>query len=590
MIGFWIALALISAVLFAVLEWNQNTVLGFLLLLAAIVCFAVLFLKVLHGAKWGQKALGWVGFLGVFAAILFLTWPPVRPVAAYTGKRPVYTEVVHTQKGDVRGVYNAEGTVELYAGIPYAKPPVGALRWREPADAEPWDGVLDADHFAPMAMQPVRPPIYNSLARIIGYHDYRISLSDNFTPPVSEDALYVNVWKPAKKAEGLPVVVFVHGGSLQTGQPWYRDYAGEGLAKEDVIVVNMGYRLGVFGFLADEALIEESAHGTTGNYGLLDQIKALEWVRDNIAAFGGDPNNVTLAGESAGAAAVSALCTSPLGKGLFVRAVLESSTVASKEPPHSFRSLEDALASCGELKARYGVETIDELRALDAETLVREAYTQHHITVDGYVLPETPYESYRKGLHNEQALLHGYNAYESAPFILFGHANRKNFEQKVRAAFSSYADEVLSLYRPTTDAEADRDWALLYGAIFFNYPHYCAARLAAADGTPVYEYFFEKSNGSLGAWHSGEMIYLYGNLPENSRLYDETDRALSSTMLAYLKHFARTGDPNGEALPAWERTDDGTRLLRLSDTVAMEDERSLALYAILDRMQGFEMP
>ncbi|MBQ3159468.1 MAG: carboxylesterase family protein, partial [Clostridia bacterium] len=189
----------------------------------------------------------------------------------------------------------------------------------------------------------------------------------------------------------------------------------------------------------------ESDSGTTGNYGLLDQIKALEWVRQNVSAFGGDPDNVTLAGESAGAASVSALCTSPLAKGLFRRAILESSTVASAEPPHSFRTMAEALASGKEQKERYGVSTPAELRALPAERIVNEAYTQHHMTVDGYALTETPYESYKKGVHNEEALLHGYNAEESGPFILFGHANLKNYEGKIRDYFRDYADEVLSL-------------------------------------------------------------------------------------------------------------------------------------------------
>ena len=179
--------------------------------------------------------------------------------------------------------------MEVYAGIPYAKPPVGELRWREPQDPEPWEGVLAADHFAPMSMQPQNAAWYSSMAQIIGYHDYEISLDDNFRDLNSEDALYLNIWKPAGEQENLPVLVYIHGGSLQTGQPWYADYSGEGLARKGVIVVNMGYRLGVFGFLADEELMAESPNGTTGNYGLLDQIKALEWVRDNIAAFGGDP-------------------------------------------------------------------------------------------------------------------------------------------------------------------------------------------------------------------------------------------------------------------------------------------------------------
>ena len=588
MIGFGIVTGLLFLLMAAVLELNKNTLLGFGLLLAATVGFVLLFCRVLQGARWYGKLLGYLGYVAVFTLILFLTWPPTRAVPAYEGKSPVYTEPVRTRQGDVRGVVIADGAVELYAGIPYAQPPVGELRWKEPQDPLPWDGVLDGDHFAPMCMQPTHLPIYDSLARIIGYHDYKISLNDNYRPPVSEDGLYVNVWKPAGAVQDLPVLVYIHGGTLQTGQPWYADYAGTGLAKRGLVVVNLGYRLGVFGYLADEGLAAESPHGTTGNYGLLDQVKALQWVQQNVAAFGGDPGNVTLAGESAGAASVSALCTSPLSRGLFRRAILESSTLASREPPHSFRSLEEALASGKELKARYGVQTPAELRELPAERIVNEAYTQHHMTVDGYALTETPYASYQKGVHNEEALLHGYNAEESGPFILFAHANMKNYEGKIRACFKEYAEEVLALYAPKTDGEADSFWAQIYGALFFNYPHYCLNRLAAKNGVPAWEYYFSKTNGRLGCWHSGELIYFYGNIPADSRLFDEKDRALSETVLGYVANFAAAGDPNGPGLPPWAADDSSATILELGEDVAAVPEKYLALYAIMDRMYGWE--
>jgi para-nitrobenzyl esterase len=587
MIAFGIVLGVLVLLMLAVLELNKNTLPGFLLLLAVAAGFVVLFVKVLHGNKWYWKLLAWAGFIGAFALIVLLSWPKEKRVPAYDGNSPVYTDVVSLEKGDVRGVVIDGGAVELYAGIPYAKPPVGDLRWREPQDPDPWEDVLTADHFAPMCMQPTELPIIGSLKQIIGYHDYQISFSDNYRPAVSEDGLYVNVWKPAGKVEGLPVLVYIHGGTLKTGQPWYGDYAGTGLAREGVVVVNLGYRLGVFGYFADEALKAESANGTTGNYGLLDQIKALEWVRDNVAAFGGDPDNVTLAGESAGAASVSALCTSPLAKGLFRRVLLESSTVASAVPPHSFRTYEDAIASGRELKARYGVETVEELRALPAETIVGEADTQHYMTVDGYALTETPYESYKKGVHNEEAILHGYNSEESAPFLIFDHANLKNYEEKVRGYFGEYADEVLALYNPTTDDEAKSYWAQIYSAVFFNYPHYCLQRLAAANGIPVYEYYFTKHNGRLGPWHSGELIYFYGNLPERSRLFDDADYALERTIVAYLKNFMTSGDPNSEGLPVWTSDPACVQILELGDTVGMTDERYLAFYAIMDRMTGW---
>jgi len=588
MIGCWIVTGLLFFVMAAVLELNKNALWGFALLLAATVGLVALLLKVLQGSRWYLRLLAFLGYGAVFALILLVSWPPTRAVPAYEGKTPVYTEPVKVQQGQVRGVVIADGAVELYAGIPYAQPPVGDLRWQEPQDPLPWEGVLTGDHFAPMCMQPTHLPIYDSLARIIGYHDYRISLTDNYVPPVSEDGLYVNVWKPAGEVSSLPVLVYIHGGTLQTGQPWYADYAGTGLAKKGLVVVNLGYRLGVFGYLADEGLAAESPHGTTGNYGLLDQIKALQWVQRNVAAFGGDPNNVTLAGESAGAASVSALCTSPLAKGLFRRVILESSTVASAEPPHSFRSLEDALASGQELKARYGAETPEQLRALSAKQLVNEAYTQHHMTVDGYALTETPYASYQRGVHNEEAILHGYNAEESGPFILFSHADLKNYEGKVRAYFRDHADRILALYAPQTDAEADSFWAQIYGAVFFNYPHYCLNRLAAQNGIPAYEYYFSKTNGRLGCWHSGELPYFYGNIPADSNLFGEGDRALSETIQGYVKNFAATGDPNGPGLPPWAADKDSATILELGETVSPVPEKYLSLYAVLDEMYGWE--
>ena len=586
MISFTIITTLLTVLMLAVLELNKNSLWGFVLLGLMAVAFVLLFKGVLLHRRPYIKLLGYLGYVALFFGVLVLSWPPTKAVPAYEGKVPQYTEVVSIETGDVQGVVIADGAVELFAGIPYAKAPLGDLRWREPQAPESWTGVLAADHFAPMCMQPTHLPIYDSLTRIIGYHDYTISLQDNFVPPVSEDGLYINLWRPAGGGEKLPVLVYIHGGSLQTGQPWYQDYAGTGLAKEGIIVVNMGYRLGVFGFLATADLQQESALGTTGNYGLLDQIAALKWVKNNVAAFGGDPDNVTLAGESAGAASVSALCTSKLTKGLFRRAILESSTLASVKPPHSYRSLEEALSSGQELLGRYGAASADELRDLDARELVNEAYTQHHITTDGYVLPQSPYEAYRAGMYNEEALLHGYNAEESGPFILFDHANLRNYEKKVRAYFADYADAVLALYAPTTDAEADSFWAEMYGAVFFNYPHYCLQRLAKEQGIAAYEYYFTKTNGRLGCWHSGELPYFYGNIPESSRLFTKADRDLSAAIVAYVANFCRTGDPNGAGLPPWQ-SGDTEHILELGEQVSAVPERYLALYEILDEMSGW---
>lgn len=586
---FVILSALIFAIMLAVLELNKNTVWGFVLLLLVTAGFYTAHRFIVKRKnKWYLRLCVWLAWLGLFCGVLLLTWPPVQAVPAVSVKNPEKTEIITLSQGDLQGVYNADKSVEVFAGIPYAKPPVGELRWKEPQDAEPWDGVLLADRFAPMGMQPRNLPIYYSLAQIIGYHDYKITLDDNYTEPVSEDSLYLNIRKPAGKLSKAPVLVYVHGGSLQTGQPWYADYSGEGLAKEGVITVNMGYRLGIFGYFADEELAAESTNGTTGNYGMLDQIKALEWVRDNISAFGGDPDNVTLAGESAGAASVSALCTSPLAKGLFRRVILESSTTASVHPPHSFRTLDEALETGKATKEKLGCSTVAELRALSAEQLVDEAQVHHHMTVDGYALTETPYESYQKGVHNEEAILHGYNEEESAAFIMFDRANMKNYEQKIRAYFGEYSDDLLKLYPASTDEEADLYWAEIYGAVFFDYPHYCLNRLAAQNDIPVYEYLFAKKNGRIGNWHSGEEVYCYGNIPDDSTLYDSRDRELSAQMLGYWKSFSENGDPNAGGLPEWKENRGSDSVMYFGDTTEMMSEREHALFEILDKFDGWK--
>ncbi len=585
-IAYWIFYGIVTLLFGAVLELNKNTLVGWFLLIAIAIAFPVIYMTKLSNCRWFTKALGWVVYIALFFGILLLTWPPVKAVPASDDPKPEQTGTIMTADGLVRGVYSKDHTVEVYAGIPYAKAPVGELRWRKPQAPEPWDGILECDHFAPMSMQTTNLPIYDSLVRIIGYSDYKISLRDNYIPPVSEDSLYLNVWKPAGEHEKLPVLVYIHGGTLQSGQAWTKDYDGKSFAENGIVTVNLAYRLGVFGYYTDMELMAEE--GTTGNYGLLDQIKALEWVRDNIAAFGGDPDNVTIVGESAGSACIDALCVSPLAKGLFRRAVLESSTLSSVTPPHSYRDFETALKSGQSLKERYNCSNVQELRKLDAKTIVGELSTQHYLTNDGYALLDSPYNTRMSGVHNEEALLHGYNLEESGPFIMFSHANMKNYEGRVRAYFKEYADDVIAIYNPTNNKEADEYWAIIYGAVFFNYPHYCLNRIAVKQGIPVYEYLFTKSNGMLSSWHSGELIYVFNNL-QGTKLFDDVDYRLSDTMHSYWANFATDGDPNGEGLPPFPQNTDSVHLLELGDRVQVINEPFLALYEVMDRMYGFEI-
>ncbi len=587
----WKVLFILFALLFlCVLELGKNTLAGWFLAIALFAGFWWLRSSRLAETGFGLRFLAWIGMFALCAGIFIMSYPPVKAIPAVSNRNPEKSKVVTVAQGQVQGVVTEDGKVEVFTGIPYAKPPVGELRWREPQEPDSWDGILEADHFAPMSMQTVDSPIYGSLTKIVGFHDYKITLKDNFRPPVSEDSLYLNVWRPSDIPAGtkLPVLVYIHGGSLQTGQPWYQDYNGETFARNDVIVVNFAYRLGIFGFFGDEELQNESEHKTTGNYGLLDQIAALNWVQKNIEAFGGDPGNVTVAGESAGSACVSALCTSPLAKGLFRRVVMESSTVSAPTPAHSYRQLDSAFRAAKATKEKYGVSTVEELRALPAEQIVGELSVHHHMTVDGYVITENPYESYKKGIHNEEAQLHGFNAEEAAPFVLFNQGNMKNYMDRLNRVFGEeHAKEVFALFPAATDKEAKQKWMEIDSVLLFTYGHYCLGRQAKANGIPSYMYFFTKENGRLGPWHSGEEVYLYGNIPEKSRLYTDEDRELSRQFSSYVLNFIRTGDPNGEGLTQWYDSDGGNLMIEFGDKVQMIMAPYLDLYKIFDEVQGF---
>ncbi len=541
-----------------VMELNRNTLLGWLLVAASLVLYLI-FRKKAFPERRHRKLWTNLLYLAALCVSFAVSWPPVKAVPASDASCPKATEVISTAQGDLTGVYNAAGDVEIFAGIPYAAPPVGDLRWKEPQAPEKWEGVKACDTFAPMSMQPSSGNFYDSLAQIIGYHDFSISLKDNYTAPMSEDSLYLNIWRPADcVGKKLPVLVYIHGGSLKTGQPWYGDYAGTGLARNGVIVVNMGYRLGVFGFFGNEDLQEESPNGTTGNYGLLDQIAALKWVQNNISAFGGDPGNVTVSGESAGSACVSALLSSPAAKGLFRRAILESSTVDASVPAHSYRSFSDTLAAGENLYRETGTADLAGLRALPAKDLVKYAEENHHITPDGYVLSKDPYQLAAAGEKlNCEEILNGYNGDESSAFVLFDRFTKENFAEKLQGYCGYIVDDtdaLASQYEIETDEDAESAMKEILSASWFGYGHQCLTEKAMDQNIPVYEYYFNQKNGRLGNWHSGEEVYCYGNIPVGkhwydafmggARLYTEEDRCLSSVMLTYWRNFASTGNPN----------------------------------------------
>ena len=461
------------------------------------------------------------------------------------------TEIVLTKNGKVRGISNPKTSVELFAGIPFAQPPVGDLRWKEPVDVQNWDGILEADHFAPMAMQNQYPKIVRKI-----FNAY-IHTSDDRTDfgPMSEDCLYLNIWRPAGTDEGskLPVLVYIHGGSLTSGSSWFESYDGESLAQKGIIVITIAYRVGIFGYFAHEDLIKESPNNTTGNYGLLDQIKALEWVNKNIEAFGGDVKNITIAGESAGSSSVNALCASPLSKGLFRRAIAESSSLVVQVPSHTFRSKEAALTMGRKIMEEFKASSIEELRAIPAKKLLKTSHANNAMTVDPYSMPEYPWEIYQKGLNHEEALLNGFNHNEGLAFTFLTNINKRNYKKMLyESPYITDVEELCKLEEIKTNKEAKQFYTDIFSVVCFTYPHYSWTKVVSAQGKPVYEYVFTKENIGISTMHSGEMIYAYGNLDRNKKnIYNGEDYKLQSIMTEYWANFVKYGNPNGNGLPEW---------------------------------------
>lgn len=484
------------------------------------------------------------------------------------------TDVIELNSGKIQGIYNEAGNVSLYAGVPYAAPPVGDLRWREPKDVKPWNDILLCNSFKPEAMQ-IRMPKFNRWV----YNKYlNIKGSRTDKAPMSEDCLYLNIWTPANIGEEkLPVLVFYHGGSLLSGQSWFEHYDGEYLASQGIIVVTVAYRLSLFGYMATTELENESKNHTTGNYGLLDQIKALEWVNKNIEFFGGDSNNITIAGESAGSSSVNALCASPLTKGLFRRAIAESSGIMHEYPAHTFRTKEAALRMGKNIMEEFNCRTIDEMRRLPAEQLIKTKYENKAITVDGYALPKTPYEIYQAGENNEEALLNGFNSDEAGPFAIFTIVTKLNYEKLLsESPYIKDLDSLMSLKSVHSDKEARDFYCDVFNVICFAHAHEEWTKTLAAQGRPVYEYYFTKENNSFSTMHSGEMMYFYGNVPHDGN-YVDSDYELEVKTTSYILNFVKYGDPNGKAtdgttLPEWKTFNESHKLMELGEKLYMRDD------------------
>ena len=449
--------------------------------------------------------------------------------------------------------------VHSYKGIPYAAPPVGDLRWKPPQPAKPWKGIRVAKSFPATCPQPL--PLAG--------------------PPQSEDCLGLNVWTPARSAsDKLPVMVWIHGGGFVIGASSQTVYDGEPLAAQGVVLVSLNYRLGILGFLAHPSLSAESPQGVSGNYGMLDMIAALQWVKRNIGAFGGDPQNVTIFGESAGGSAVCLLMVMPQAQGLFQKVIAESAWGMYRPISHLKESWYGRIPM-----EKYGVKLGPDLAALRSKataevlklaplSLGGDAADQGEIffpVVDGYVLPDDPARLFSSGKFSNVALMAGTNADEGTlaggPPVRSIAALRKWAEKQ----FASQTDAILSFYPAAADADAWAAAAQVAGDLEFLQGTRSVLRAASLRNPKTFQYQFTRMNGvgrriKWGVFHASELPYVFGTLPDSAYgtgpslfgdfsvdgdTYNEQDATLSKAMSGAWIQFAKTGDPNWPGLPSW---------------------------------------
>ncbi len=451
-----------------------------------------------------------------------------------------------------------------FRDIPYAAPPVGALRWRPPQPPPAWQGVRAAQRFGPRCMQ---LPLFSDM----------VFRSDG----MSEDCLHLNVWTPAA-ASGpsakLPVLVYFYGGGYVGGDGSEPRYDGASLAARGIVTVTVSYRLGVFGFLALPALAAESPQHAAGNYGMLDQVAALRWVQANIARFGGDPAQVTIGGESAGSIAVSALMTSPLSRGLFARAIGESGALIAPIAPVTLATMEKHGQA---FAAKLGDGSLAALRALPAQTLLQATASQSgdaDVDLDGWFLREPPAVSMARGEQAQVPLLLGSNSREGyyTDILKQQSPTPANYRAALHALFGAQTDRALALYPGNSEAEVKQSATALASDFFIAHSTWRWMDLQRRNSkAPVYFYYFAQPRPAkrhpapgeqpdTGAVHSGEIEYALGNLASN-RVYAWTpaDRNTSATMEGYFAQFIKTGNPNGPGLPHWPAlAESGGGLLR----------------------------
>jgi para-nitrobenzyl esterase len=507
---------------------------------------------------------------------------------------------VKTESGIVSATLNSDGAVRIFKGVPFAAPPVGNLRWKPPQPPLAWQGIRPADKFGPACLQ---TDVYGD----IHFRDVQ----------PSEDCLNLSIWVPARPAQAkLPVIVWFYGGGFVAGGNSETRYDGENLARKGVIIVSPNYRLGVFGFLSHPELTRESEHHASGNYGLLDQVAALHWVLRNISAFGGDPHNITIAGESAGSLSVSALMASPLSKNLFQKAVGESGAFFPSRPTGGTHL--EPLAEAEQLGLRFaesvGAASLAQLRAMPANDLLEAAAKMNrgfafHPNIDGYFLPTDVRTIYENGAQSHVPLLAGWNANELDISVRLApqQPTAKSFAAQAEARFDGDAPEFLRLYPAATDPEALLSAEALASDDFISFSTWKWMDLQTKTGdAPVYQYRFDQNPAvkpgamigplpasAAGARHACEIQYVFETLKSVEGVpWTAADFKVSEEIASYWTNFARTGDPNGDNLPKWPpyASRDGYQVMHLAGegqgSHAAKDAQQRARYEFLDAHSG----